>query len=46
MNFNEIGATITMDHLKIDFNYLSEKKHIGDQDYFKTKVNFKDRKVC
>ena len=24
----------------LDFNYLLEQKHIGDQDYFKTKVNF------
>ena len=25
--------------MKIDFNYLEENKHIGDQEYFKTKVN-------
>ena len=31
MNFNP---------LKIDFNYLEENKHIGDQEYFKTKLDF------
>ena len=28
-----------MNNLKIDFDYLQEKKHIGDQEYFKTKIN-------
>ena len=27
----------------INFNYLTEKKHIGNQDYFKTKINFKNK---
>ena len=26
--------------LDIDFNYLQEKNHIGNNDYFKTKLNF------
>ena len=26
--------------MKINFNYLLEEEHIGDQEYFKTKVDF------
>ena len=37
-NFNEIGATMNFDKVKFNFNYLEEKKHIGDQEYFKTKL--------
>ncbi len=37
-NYNEIGTEINLNNLKIDFDYLQEKKHIGDQDYFKTKI--------
>ena len=40
MNFSEIGATTKLGPFDLDFNYLLEQKHIGDQDYFKTKVNF------
>ena len=39
LNYNEIGTEINLNNLKIDFDYLQEKKHIGDQDYFKTKIN-------
>ena len=28
----------------IDLNYLQEKKHVGDQDYLKTKVNYINNK--
>ena len=31
---------INFDSLKIDFNYLEERKHIGDQEYFKTKLDY------
>ena len=27
--------------ISFDFNYLTEKKHIGEQDYFKTKIKLK-----
>ena len=39
LNYNEVGTEINLNNLKIDFDYLQEKKHIGDQDYFKTKIN-------
>ena len=39
LNYNELGTVIEFDTLKMDFNYLQEDKHIGDQEYFKTKVD-------
>ncbi len=39
-NYNEISTKIDFNPVKINFNYLQEAKHIGDQEYFKTKINF------
>ncbi len=41
-NYNEFGATINFNSLNFDFNYLHEDKHIGNKEYLKTKVNFKN----
>ena len=38
LNYNEIGTKMKFGATNIDFNYLQEKNHIGDQDYFKTKI--------
>ena len=38
LNYNEFGTTFNTDLIKVDFNYLKEAEHIGDQEYFKTKV--------
>ena len=38
INYNEIGTTINLNPFKVDFSYLQEGKHIGDQEYFKTKI--------
>jgi LPS-assembly protein len=40
INYNELGAVLDFDNIKIDFDYLKENKHIGDQEYFKTKIDF------
>ena len=40
INYNELGAKINLNSIDVDFNYLQEKKHIGDQEYFKTKLNY------
>ena len=42
LNYNEIGTNMNFSKLNFDFDYLQEKKHIGDQDYFKAKVDFKN----
>ena len=39
-NYNEISTKIDFNPVKINFNYLQEAKHVGDQEYFKTKINF------
>ena len=30
--------------MDIDFNYIEESKHVGDQEYFKTKVSYNNQK--
>jgi LPS-assembly protein len=40
LNYNEIGTGLNFEPLKIDFSYLQENKHLGDQEYFKTKINY------
>ena len=40
INYNELGTSIDFDPMKISFNYLQEDKHIGNQEYFKTKLDF------
>ena len=42
-NYNDIGASYKSGALDVNFNYLSENKHIGDQDYFKTEINLKNK---
>ena len=39
LNYNDINANVSLGNLDIDFNYIEENEHIGDQKYFKTKVN-------
>ena len=40
LNYNDIGATMNFDNLKIKFNYLKEQKHFGENDYFNTNINY------
>jgi len=40
-NYNELGTSLDFNQFKIDFSYLEENKHIGDQEYFKTKLDYK-----
>ncbi len=37
-NYNEVGASLNFNPIKFDFNYLQERKHIGNQEYFKTNI--------
>ena len=38
-NYNEIGTRFNLNSIEVDLNYLQENKHVGDKEYFKTKVN-------
>ena len=40
LNYNDLGARMNFGALNIDFNYLQEKNHIGNKDYFKTKFAY------
>ncbi len=40
INYNELGLNLDLDPVQINFDYLKEYKHIGDQEYFKTKIDF------
>ena len=40
LNYNEIGADLALNPaINFNFSYLQEKKHIGDQEYLKTKID-------
>ena len=38
LNYNEISTKFDLNPIKFDFSFLEEKKHIGDQEYVKGKV--------
>ncbi len=40
LNYNDLGTKMNFGALDIDFNYLQEKNHIGNKDYFKTKFTY------
>ena len=44
LNYNDFGADIFFENMNIGFNYIMEDKHIGNQEYFKTKINYKNNK--
>ena len=43
LNYNEIGTTLKYNALDFNFGFLQEKKHIGNQEYFKTKIDLKNK---
>ena len=43
MNYNDFGTDLNLDPVNLKFNYIQENKHIGDQDYFKTKIEYKNK---
>ena len=41
INYSEIATSYNFKSINFDFGYLNEKKHIGDQKYFTTKIDYK-----
>ena len=39
-NYNEVGIESNFSSLNFDINYLQEKKHIGDNEYIKSKIDY------
>ena len=44
LNYNELGTSLDFNPIKFDVNYLQEKEHIGNQEYFKGKIGFAPNK--
>ena len=40
LNYNEVGFNFNLNPIKFDIDYLQEKKHIGNQEYFKTNAQY------
>ncbi len=40
LNYNEVGFNLDLNPIKFDVDYLQEKKHIGNQEYFKTSAQY------
>ena len=43
-NFNDFGINLDFGNSKLDFNYIEEDKHLGNQEYIKTKFSYKNQK--
>ena len=41
LNYSEFGTELNFNPVKVDFSYLQEDKHIGDQEYVKTQLEYK-----
>ena len=39
-NYNEIGTKLNLGLINFNFDYLEERKHVGNQEYFKTKIDY------
>ena len=40
LNYNEIGTTINLGPINFGFDYLEERKHIGNKNYFKSRIEY------
>ena len=38
LNYNELSTSFNFAPFNVNFDYLKEQKHLGDQEYFKTKL--------
>ena len=41
--YNDLETTVDFNPFKLSFNYLLEDKHIGNQEYFKTSLNYNSK---
>ena len=44
-NYNEFNTNLIFDPMKIGFGYVLEDEHIGNQEYFKTKIDYTNKKM-
>lgn len=43
LNYNDFGSNVKIGNIDIDFNYIEEDKHIGNQEYFKSKISYANK---
>ena len=43
LNYNDFGSNINLGNMGLNFNYIEEDKHIGNQEYLKTKINYENK---
>ncbi len=43
LNYSNINSNFKFGNFNMDFDYIEENKHIGNQEYFKTKINYENR---
>ena len=43
LNYNELSTTFKYNSVDLNFGYLQENKHLGNQDYFTTKIDLKNK---
>ena len=43
LNYNDFGSNIKLGNMGLNFNYIEEDKHIGNQEYLKTKINYENK---
>ena len=44
-NYNEIGTSLNLNNVKLDMSYLIENKHVGDQEYISTGIDFNKMRI-
>ena len=43
INYNDFGINFDFQNFDMNFNYIEEDKHIGNQEYFKTNLSYKNK---
>ena len=43
MNYNEVSTSLKFSPVDFNFGFLQEKKHLGNQEYFTTKIDLKNK---
>ena len=44
LNYNEVETALSYNNLEFNLGYLQEKKHLGNNEYLKTSLNYKTGK--
>ena len=40
LNYNNLESSLNFNPIKLDFNYIQEKKHIGQKEFLKSKISY------